>query len=241
MKRAATKKAPAPAQFIRTSADTLEMLDRFFPDEKTRWDRFFSKLPSDHPLSSMLPDAGLFNYVQTGKVSPSSILDIGCGNGRDAIFLAKSGFDVDAIDISSEVLKKAKTEARKQKVSINFCTASVFDIDFGKKRYDFVYDSGLLHHVFPHRRPQYLELISSLVKKGGHFGLVAFNEKMGTAAPDWELYNQKSLAGGISFSRKKLEYLLGMNFKCLEYKPMKKTSQECFGFDFLSTSLWKKL
>lgn len=244
MKQAATrKKTSSIPTFIRTSTDTLEMLDGFFPNEKERWDSFFSKLPSEHPLSSKLPDAGLYHYVQSGKISPGKVLLAGCGYGRNAIFLAKSGFSVDAIDISAEAVKKARSEARKQKASINFTTSSIFDMDFSKQRYDFVYDSGLLHHIFPHRRPQYLDLVSSLLRKGGYLGLVAFNEKMGTTAPDWKLYNNKSLAGGMSFSRRKLEYLLGGNFKCLEYKPLKnaKPSDNFFGFNFLSTSLWEKI
>ena len=47
-------------------------------------------------------------------------LDVACGAGRNAILLAQTGFDVDAIDISHEGLKRARQTAEEQGLSINW-------------------------------------------------------------------------------------------------------------------------
>lgn len=48
------------------------------------------------------------------------ILDIGCGTGRHSIELTKRGYHVTGIDLSDSMLKKAKENAEKQKVQVNF-------------------------------------------------------------------------------------------------------------------------
>lgn len=52
-------------------------------------------------------------------------LDIACGNGRNAISLAKLGFQVDAVDIASTALKLAKDNAKKQGVAVNWVEADL--------------------------------------------------------------------------------------------------------------------
>ncbi len=53
-------------------------------------------------------------------------LDIAMGNGRNAIYLAKAGFDVEGVDISGEAIKTALIEAKKQGVVIK---AKVVDLE----------------------------------------------------------------------------------------------------------------
>lgn len=48
------------------------------------------------------------------------ILDIGCGTGRHSVELARRGYDVTGIDMSSRMLKKAKQKARKEQLAIRF-------------------------------------------------------------------------------------------------------------------------
>ncbi|MGK5090152.1 class I SAM-dependent methyltransferase [Bdellovibrionota bacterium FG-2] len=53
------------------------------------------------------------------------VLDIAMGEGRNAVFLAKRGFQVDGVDLSDVALKKAKRLARENKVSINTINADL--------------------------------------------------------------------------------------------------------------------
>ena len=54
------------------------------------------------------------------KIPVGRALDVACGAGRNAILLAQTGFDVDAIDISREGLNRARQTAEEQGLSINW-------------------------------------------------------------------------------------------------------------------------
>lgn len=54
------------------------------------------------------------------RIPVGKALDVACGAGRNAIFLAQAGYQVDAIDISSEGLSLARQKAASQGLSINW-------------------------------------------------------------------------------------------------------------------------
>lgn len=60
----------------------------------------------------------LENWIH--KIPVGKALDIACGAGRNAIFMARAGFDVDAIDISREGLNKAGRTAHEQALEIRW-------------------------------------------------------------------------------------------------------------------------
>jgi tellurite methyltransferase len=76
----------------------------------------------------------------------ASILDVGCGEGRNAIFLAENGFDVDAFDISESGVEKAKRIAASRNVRVNFWQQDLIQYNF-EKNYDIILSHGVLHLV----------------------------------------------------------------------------------------------
>lgn len=75
----------------------------------------------------------LENWIE--HIPRGKAIDIACGSGRNALFIAQAGFDVDAIDISSEGLKKARQNAQNQELDINWIEHDLeqpysFDIDY---------------------------------------------------------------------------------------------------------------
>ena len=226
---------------INSHSDTLLMLDNLFKDEEKRWDHFFDNLSDEHPLASKFPDESLVSSEEICKMKPGLALDIGCGNGRNSIFFAEKGFKVDAIDLSKAAISLAKKLAKDKNCNINFFTDSLFNFE-SNGQYDVIYDAGLFHHIFPHRRPEYLQKIFQFLKDDGVFCLVAFNEKMGSIKTDLEIYQNKSMEGGISYPREKLISVFNPMFELLTYRPLKNRSKEeqMFGHDFVSASTWKK-
>ncbi|MGE3802664.1 MAG: class I SAM-dependent methyltransferase [Candidatus Kapaibacterium sp.] len=63
-------------------------------------------------------------------VDKCRVLDIACGAGRHAITLAKRGFDVTAVDLSTNLLRHAHTQGQKEKVSIKFLQLDMRSLDF---------------------------------------------------------------------------------------------------------------
>ena len=81
---------------------------------------------------------------------------------------------------------------------------------------DFVYDSGLFHHLAPHRRLTYLQLLDHRLKSGAYFGLTCFAWGTGAAdeVDDWEFY--RSRHSGVAFTKEKLVRLFQPCFDILE-------------------------
>ena len=66
-------------------------------------------------------DAILFDQVQ--DLTPGRALDIGCGTGGNAVWLAKQGWQVTAVDYSEVAIDKGRRLAAEQGVSVGFVVA----------------------------------------------------------------------------------------------------------------------
>ncbi len=72
------------------------------------------------------------------KLKPGKALDLGMGQGRNAIYMAKQGWQVTGVDISPEGLKQAALSAKEQGIKITPVLLSVDDFDFGKNQWDLI-------------------------------------------------------------------------------------------------------
>ena len=96
----------------------------------------------------------------------SKILEIGCGEGRDAISLLKKNYDVLAIDYSDTVIKKCN-ELSKQKYKKNFKQFDVI-IDKLNEKFDFIYSVAVIHmFVNKDHRKKFLDFINDHLKEKG--------------------------------------------------------------------------
>lgn len=82
-------------------------------------------------------------------VNGKKILNLGCGLGEEAVYLATLGAKIVAIDVSKEMLKTAKKLAQKYKVGkkISFLCMSAENLEFEKNSFDAVIGCNILHHV----------------------------------------------------------------------------------------------
>jgi SAM-dependent methyltransferase len=79
-----------------------------------------------------------FFKEQIDKLKPGKILMLGEGEGRNSIYAAKLGWQVDAIDSSTAAKKKALILAEQNKVSLNYQIADINSYDFPQYEYDAV-------------------------------------------------------------------------------------------------------
>lgn len=92
------------------------------------------------------------------------MLELGCGPGRNAIYLASEGFDVTAVDLSVEGINWAKERALEKGIEIHFICESIFNLDAQMNL--ILYTIRCLHHIPPHRRMNYVDLIKNSLKSG---------------------------------------------------------------------------
>lgn len=225
--------------------DLLEMLDQILREERQfNWDVFYSDRDRGVPFFKNYPDENLAEYVGTRKLTTGKVLELGCGPGRNAIYLAGKGFSVDAVDQSEEGLNWGKERALDENVKVNFIKQNIFELDIEEGSYDLVYDSGCFHHIPPHRRMDYIDLVTRALKPGGHFALTCFvvgGKLGGSDISDWEVYRGRSMKGGLGFTFEKLTRIF-RNFEVVEIRKMNDRSPEegLFGTSELLAGLFKK-
>ncbi|OKH52097.1 hypothetical protein NIES2101_15770 [Calothrix sp. HK-06] len=104
-------------------------------------------------------------------------LDLGCGSGVYAVYLAQHGFDVTAIDFVPDALEMVQQRAKKMQVTINFVEADVLEWKTDDK-FDLVFDSGCLHGIANiQKRLQYKQQILKWLTPNGSFVLSHFNRR----------------------------------------------------------------
>src|SRR5699024_2535920 len=77
------------------------------PDSVAAWEERYSE--SEDAVWSGNPNEALVATV--AEMTPCRVLDVGCGEGADAIWLAEHGWDVTGVDLSTTVIDRARTAA----------------------------------------------------------------------------------------------------------------------------------
>lgn len=86
-------------------------------DDRVRWDNQHLNSPGTEPPSAFLRD---MVESDAWPVLRGKVLDIACGKGRNAIYLAQRGFAVSALDISPVALAEGRQRAQQQDLSIDW-------------------------------------------------------------------------------------------------------------------------
>ena len=111
------------------------------------WDETYAAAEAP-PWDTGEPDPALVEAIESRLIAPGRALDVGCGTGTNAIFLAEQGFDVIGIDISKNAIDKARAKAGGR------CRFEVgdflADVPAGGP-FSFVFDRGCFH-VFDDER-----------------------------------------------------------------------------------------
>jgi SAM-dependent methyltransferase len=102
-------------------------------DAKSYWDKVYS---AEQPIFLQQPTALLVDAVKDRR--PGKALDIGMGQGRNAIFLARQGWDVTGFDPSDEGVRQAQAQARKLGVQIHALVAREEGFDLGTAQWDLI-------------------------------------------------------------------------------------------------------
>jgi ubiquinone/menaquinone biosynthesis C-methylase UbiE len=95
------------------------------------------------------------------------ILDVGCGGGWDAIFLAGCGYKVIGLDFSAAALRIAKKRAAAALVEVDWRIGNVFEMPIEDDSVDVVTDRGLFHVIEDVDRPKYTAEIFRVLKRRG--------------------------------------------------------------------------
>ncbi len=147
--------------------------------DQRRWDKRFGK--KEFALGKK-PNP--FLKKQIHLLPAGKALDIATGEGRNAVFLAQHGFEVDAVDISEKGLRKARQLAREKGVKINTLEVDLDRFQIEEGRYDLI-----ANFYFLKRR--LIPRIKKGLKKGGRVIFETYildHRKLGTGGPKQAKY-----------------------------------------------------
>ncbi|MCL2828109.1 MAG: methyltransferase domain-containing protein [Oscillospiraceae bacterium] len=159
---------PRLAQLLTTSVDSLlgyVPTKRIVTDYEKRYQR-------DGFYWGVAPNRMCYEVLGLKPpTTPLRLLDICCGEGKDAVFFANNGYIVSAFDIAASGLDKGRKLAEQNGCTVNFFTADVRDF-IPDVEFDIIYTSGGLLYFAPEQRR---EMIDAYKKKTAPGGLHAMN------------------------------------------------------------------
>lgn len=128
-----------------------------------------------HPIGQGL--RGLVEGTDDTPALPAgSALDVGCGTGDCAIYLAQHGWNVTGVDYVAKPLAKARAKARAADVTVNFARADVTQLsDSGVGAgFQLIVDNGCIHNMSGGDREAYVRQVGAVAAPDARLYIVAF-------------------------------------------------------------------
>jgi SAM-dependent methyltransferase len=116
------------------------------------------------------------------ELNKHTVLDIGCGRGRNSLFLAEIGFDVTATDISPQGIEQLEKEAKHRHLEnrINTLVCDMLELPFENNSFDCVLGFLAITHTDYAGLKKLISRIYDMLKKSGRL-YVTFNSKNSSA------------------------------------------------------------
>jgi SAM-dependent methyltransferase len=116
------------------------------------------------------PNRFFADAVGSLGVAPGTAVDLACGEGRNAVWLAEQGWDVTAVDFSAVGIERGRGGAQSRGVQVRWVVADLQTWDLGTQVWD------LVAHVYLHwptaQREPFLARVAASVAPGGHLVVV---------------------------------------------------------------------
>ena len=170
--------------------------------EVDRWNR---SLTAEKPVFNTQPNAFLVEMVK-GR-APGAALDVGMGQGRNALYLAQQGWAVTGFDPADKAVAQANATAAKLGVKLTTAIQGSEDFDFGENRWDLIVLSYVTVRDIADR-------VVRALKPGGIVVVEAFHR---------DVTRERPVGGGVVFDSNELLNLFG-KLRVLRYEDADATS-----------------
>jgi len=139
----------------------------------------------------------------------SSILDLGCGSGRDSKIFADKGYKVVGIDLSKNMIKAAKKLVK----NADFKVMGMMKINFKNNSFDGIWANAAFCHISKKAIPKAIKEARRVLKKNGIFylslkegkeELLIPDERYGNVEKFWSLFKKREIEEMIKESKFKI-------------------------------------
>jgi len=151
------------------------------------WDKVYTSPDGKVPVnpSTLVLEA-------TANLKSGVALDVGMGNGRNAIYLARKGWKVTGVDISQAAVKQAQAEAAKLKVEFDARAGDIERMDIGRDKYDLII-CMYIHMVPVRNAKKFIDALKPgglLIVEGHHADAQAMGLRPVSGGPPGYMNNQ---------------------------------------------------
>jgi 2-polyprenyl-3-methyl-5-hydroxy-6-metoxy-1,4-benzoquinol methylase len=133
--------------------------------QREDWDRRYAAVEN---LWAVKPNR--FLVAEVAELEPGRALDLACGEGQNAIWLASLGWNVTGVDYSEVAIAKAKARAERDGVDVEFLCADLVEYEPDTGEFDLVL--VLYLHISPTERREVLVKAAAALAPAGTFVFV---------------------------------------------------------------------
>jgi SAM-dependent methyltransferase len=145
--------------------------------ENTKWDKVYSQgfmtmwYPNEDIVRfcARLIRKRLTHDTYEVKRQVETVLDLGCGNGRHAMYFAREGLKASGIDVSQQAIDWAIDWAKREGHDVDFRVGDMGALPYADDTFDAVVSHGVLDHVPSELAQAAVKEVRRTLKKGGLF------------------------------------------------------------------------
>ena len=122
------------------------------------------------------PQPEVVRLAEDGELV-GDVLDVGCGTGENALYLAGRGMPVVGVDASPQAIERARVKAAARGLRADFLVADALDLARIRRRFETVLDCGLFHVFGPTDRRRYAHSLCEVLSPGSTLQLLCFSDE----------------------------------------------------------------
>jgi len=153
------------------------------PGDLPHWNDRYAK--GQVPWDTGHPSTELVRVVAEEHIQPCRAIDLGCGTGINAVWLAQQGFEAVGVDLSPLAIERARERAVSAGLSVHFQAVDLLDPPDLGAPFRFFFDRGCWHVVRRIDGTRYIQTVEKLTEPGSLGLVLAGNarEKMDPGPP----------------------------------------------------------
>lgn len=138
---------------------------------------FFDTAYEDRPSWDLgRPQRAVVELEEAGRIV-GSILDVGCGTGEHALYLAGRGHDVVGVDLAPRAIELARVKAAERGIPVDLRVRDALRADELGRTFDTAIDVGMFHTLSDEERPRYARSLHAAIVPGGRAFVLCWSER----------------------------------------------------------------
>jgi cyclopropane fatty-acyl-phospholipid synthase-like methyltransferase len=139
-------------------------------------ERFESIYQGQAPWDIPGPQPAFVQLEEAGEIR-GSVLDVGCGTGEHALYLASRGHEVWGVDFVALAIERAKEKAKQRRLNAHFLMGDALALEALGRTFDTVIDCGMFHTLTDEERAVFVKSLASVLRSGGEYHMACFSDR----------------------------------------------------------------